>query len=110
MIYLAKPTSIFRFRNGATTAGHSNRVFAVKWHPVDANIALSGGWDNTIQASSASDLDSQSHVCKFVWSRITVVDTIKYRYPRPKKFANINFNLSGRSQLAKWNVKVFLLI
>jgi hypothetical protein len=36
-------------RNGVTTAGHTNRVFAVKWHPSDINITLSGGWDNTIQ-------------------------------------------------------------
>lgn len=38
-------------RNGVTTVGHTNRVFAVKWHPSDINITLSGGWDNTIQVS-----------------------------------------------------------
>lgn len=30
-------------------AGHSNRVFTVKWHPTDTNILVSGGWDNTVQ-------------------------------------------------------------
>jgi COMPASS component SWD3 len=29
--------------------GHSNRVFAVKFHPTDSNVLLSGGWDRTIQ-------------------------------------------------------------
>ena len=31
------------------TAGHSNRIFSVKFHPEDENLLLSGGWDNTIQ-------------------------------------------------------------
>jgi len=30
-------------------AGHSNRIFALKWHPTDPNCVVSGGWDNTIQ-------------------------------------------------------------
>eukprot|EP00002_Diphylleia_rotans_P039847 TRINITY_DN9346_c0_g1_i1.p1 TRINITY_DN9346_c0_g1~~TRINITY_DN9346_c0_g1_i1.p1 ORF type:complete len:348 (+),score=62.37 TRINITY_DN9346_c0_g1_i1:52-1095(+) len=30
-------------------AGHSNRIFSLKYHPMDNNIILSGGWDNTIQ-------------------------------------------------------------
>ncbi|GMH82792.1 hypothetical protein TrST_g4742 [Triparma strigata] len=29
--------------------GHSNRVFAVKFHHNDPNVLISGGWDNTIQ-------------------------------------------------------------
>ena len=29
--------------------GHSNRIFALKFHPQDPNILLSGGWDHTIQ-------------------------------------------------------------
>ena len=32
-----------------SSAGHSNRVFSVKFHPEDPNVLLSGGWDNTIQ-------------------------------------------------------------
>lgn len=34
---------------GTTTAGHSNRIFSMKFHPEDENIIVSGGWDNTIQ-------------------------------------------------------------
>ena len=30
-------------------AGHSNRIFALKWHPTEPNCLVSGGWDNTIQ-------------------------------------------------------------
>lgn len=31
------------------SAGHSNRIFSVKFHPTDSNILVSGGWDDTIQ-------------------------------------------------------------
>mmetsp|Transcript_20735 Transcript_20735/g.73222 ORF Transcript_20735/g.73222 Transcript_20735/m.73222 type:complete len:289 (-) Transcript_20735:248-1114(-) len=31
------------------TAGHSNRVFALKFNPRDPNMMLSAGWDNTVQ-------------------------------------------------------------
>ena len=30
------------------TPGHSNRIFAVKFHPVETNILVSGGWDNIL--------------------------------------------------------------
>eukprot|EP00002_Diphylleia_rotans_P009664 TRINITY_DN20033_c0_g1_i1.p1 TRINITY_DN20033_c0_g1~~TRINITY_DN20033_c0_g1_i1.p1 ORF type:complete len:351 (-),score=49.81 TRINITY_DN20033_c0_g1_i1:270-1322(-) len=30
-------------------SGHSNRVFTLKYHPMDYNVILTGGWDNTIQ-------------------------------------------------------------
>jgi len=30
-------------------AGHSNRIFAARFHPGDPNLIVSGGWDNTIQ-------------------------------------------------------------
>ncbi|TPX68243.1 hypothetical protein SpCBS45565_g03291 [Spizellomyces sp. 'palustris'] len=33
----------------AETAGHSNRIFSVKFHPTDPHCLISGGWDNTIQ-------------------------------------------------------------
>eukprot|EP00052_Salpingoeca_macrocollata_P010025 m.78582 g.78582 ORF g.78582 m.78582 type:complete len:331 (+) comp17366_c0_seq3:48-1040(+) len=29
--------------------GHTNRVFALAYHPTDENIAVSGGWDKTVQ-------------------------------------------------------------
>lgn len=28
--------------------GHSNKIFAVKYHPDDSNVFLSGGWDNFV--------------------------------------------------------------
>lgn len=31
------------------TAGHSNRIFSLKYHPQLPHIILSGGWDNTVQ-------------------------------------------------------------
>ncbi|CAD7956116.1 unnamed protein product [Amoebophrya sp. A120] len=31
------------------TAGHSNRVFSVKFHPSNPNLIVSAGWDNTVQ-------------------------------------------------------------
>jgi len=31
------------------TAGHSNRVFSLKFHPESPNVIVSGGWDNTAQ-------------------------------------------------------------
>ncbi|KAJ3019584.1 UNVERIFIED_CONTAM: hypothetical protein HDU68_010596 [Siphonaria sp. JEL0065] len=34
---------------GDITAGHSSRVFSVRFHPTDRNILISGGWDNTLQ-------------------------------------------------------------
>ncbi|KAI5058261.1 hypothetical protein GOP47_0026949 [Adiantum capillus-veneris] len=35
--------------NGSSTAGHTNRVFALKWASIDTNVLISGGWDKTIQ-------------------------------------------------------------
>ena len=32
-----------------TTQGHSDRIYALRFHPDDANLLLSGGWDNTVQ-------------------------------------------------------------
>ncbi|GKT16898.1 WD domain G-beta repeat, partial [Aduncisulcus paluster] len=31
------------------TAGHSNRIFSVKFHPDDSNMVLSAGWDKSVQ-------------------------------------------------------------
>jgi WD40 repeat protein len=33
----------------ASAAGHSNRIFCVRWHPTNAKTLISGGWDSTIQ-------------------------------------------------------------
>jgi COMPASS component SWD3 len=37
------------YSHGTLTAGHSNRVFSVKFSPADENVIVSGGWDNTLQ-------------------------------------------------------------
>eukprot|EP01006_Ploeotia_vitrea_P038492 TRINITY_DN66241_c12_g1_i1.p1 TRINITY_DN66241_c12_g1~~TRINITY_DN66241_c12_g1_i1.p1 ORF type:complete len:391 (+),score=-17.72 TRINITY_DN66241_c12_g1_i1:69-1241(+) len=29
--------------------GHSNRIFACKFHPIDVNTIITGGWDRTLQ-------------------------------------------------------------
>lgn len=34
---------------GQESAGHSNRIFSLKFYDNDPNIILSGGWDNTVQ-------------------------------------------------------------
>ncbi len=34
---------------GSVKQGHSNRVFSLKFNPLDENLLLSGGWDNTVQ-------------------------------------------------------------
>ncbi|KAG8469846.1 hypothetical protein KFE25_006301 [Diacronema lutheri] len=34
---------------GKKHAGHSNRVFSLRFHPTDEHMLLSAGWDNTIQ-------------------------------------------------------------
>ena len=33
---------------GKYLPGHASRIFSVKFHPLDENILISGGWDKTI--------------------------------------------------------------
>ena len=33
---------------GKNLPGHSNRIFALKFHPSEPNIIISGGWDKTV--------------------------------------------------------------
>ena len=42
-----KPQPLRRY--GRNKAGHSNRVFSVKFSQDDDNVVLSAGWDNTVQ-------------------------------------------------------------
>lgn len=37
------------FGHDRGASGHSNRVYALRFHPTDGNTLVSGGWDNTIQ-------------------------------------------------------------
>eukprot|EP00668_Euglena_longa_P029500 GGOE01036851.1.p1 GENE.GGOE01036851.1~~GGOE01036851.1.p1 ORF type:complete len:378 (+),score=114.62 GGOE01036851.1:36-1169(+) len=39
----------FRSDDLEGTTGHSNRIYAVKWHNEDPNVLLSGGWDRTVR-------------------------------------------------------------
>ena len=40
---------VLRMKENGELCGHSNRVFACKFDPMDNNRIASGGWDNTIQ-------------------------------------------------------------
>ena len=57
--------------------GHMSRVYALKFHPSDTKILLSGGWDDTVQFWDTR----QRHSIRYV--------TIEY------KFVIVNY--SGRS-------------
>jgi WD40 repeat protein len=37
-------------------AGHSSRVFCVRWNPRDPDVLVSGGWDKTVQVWSRTAL------------------------------------------------------
>ena len=41
-------TLIDSLTGGGGSPGHSNRIFSVKYNPDDANMLVSGGWDNTV--------------------------------------------------------------
>jgi hypothetical protein len=38
--------------DGDVTAGHANRVFALKFSKENPNVLISGGWDSTIQVDA----------------------------------------------------------
>ena len=38
-----------KMKENGELCGHSNRVFCVKFDPVNQNMLASGGWDNTVQ-------------------------------------------------------------
>ena len=48
------------------TAGHSNRVFSLKYHPDDPNIILSGGWDNTVPWQMSGERERQLLIILFL--------------------------------------------
>mmetsp|Transcript_18932 Transcript_18932/g.13739 ORF Transcript_18932/g.13739 Transcript_18932/m.13739 type:complete len:100 (-) Transcript_18932:431-730(-) len=43
-----KKTTIGAIKDSFTMASHSNRVSCVKFHPTDANLLITGGWDNNL--------------------------------------------------------------
>lgn len=46
------------------TAGHSNRVFSLKFHPLHPNLLISGGWDNTAQIWDTR----RGHAVRSLWN------------------------------------------
>jgi WD40 repeat protein len=57
-----------------TTAGHSNRVFALKYHPEHPHILLSGGWDNTVQMWDTR----KGHSVKSLWNCYLCGDSVDF--------------------------------
>ncbi|XP_043939447.1 uncharacterized WD repeat-containing protein alr2800-like [Protopterus annectens] len=51
------------------TSGHSRRIFALKFHPVECHIFLTGGWDNSVKiwdrrvARAARSVINGPHIC-----------------------------------------------
>mmetsp|Transcript_96748 Transcript_96748/g.167945 ORF Transcript_96748/g.167945 Transcript_96748/m.167945 type:complete len:359 (-) Transcript_96748:91-1167(-) len=57
-----------------TTAGHSNRVFSLKYHPQHPNILLSGGWDNTVQIWDTR----RGHSVRALWGCYLCGDSVDF--------------------------------
>jgi len=56
------------------TAGHSNRVFSLKYHPQQPNILLSGGWDNTVQIWDTR----MGHSIRSIWNCYLCGDSVDF--------------------------------
>lgn len=56
------------------TAGHSNRVFSLKYHPTQPNIILSGGWDNTVQIWDTR----RGHSVRSIWNCYLCGDSVDF--------------------------------
>jgi WD40 repeat protein len=50
-LYDANTGQLVRAFDNTGRHGHTNRIYALQWHPRDAHTLLSGGWDNTVQMS-----------------------------------------------------------
>jgi len=57
-----------------STAGHSNRVFSLKYHPEHPNIMLSGGWDNTVQIWDTR----KGHSVASIWNCYLCGDSVDF--------------------------------
>merc|ERR1719198_1398177 len=57
-----------------STAGHSNRVFSLKYHPEHPNIILSGGWDNTVQIWDTR----RGHSVRSLWNCYLCGDAVDF--------------------------------
>lgn len=49
LVQTLAPGHVHAYDSRRGTTGHSNRVYALRYHPLDGNVIVSGGWDNTIQ-------------------------------------------------------------
>eukprot|EP00413_Alexandrium_margalefii_P028655 CAMPEP_0204569132 /NCGR_PEP_ID=MMETSP0661-20131031/37577_1 /ASSEMBLY_ACC=CAM_ASM_000606 /TAXON_ID=109239 /ORGANISM="Alexandrium margalefi, Strain AMGDE01CS-322" /LENGTH=356 /DNA_ID=CAMNT_0051577213 /DNA_START=68 /DNA_END=1135 /DNA_ORIENTATION=+ len=56
------------------TAGHSNRIFSLKYHPTEPNIVLSGGWDNTVQIWDTR----RGHSVRSLWNCYLCGDAVDF--------------------------------
>mmetsp|Transcript_31638 Transcript_31638/g.80273 ORF Transcript_31638/g.80273 Transcript_31638/m.80273 type:complete len:365 (-) Transcript_31638:157-1251(-) len=56
------------------TAGHSNRVFSLKYHPQHPHILLSGGWDNTVQVWDTR----RGHSVRSLWNCYLCGDSVDF--------------------------------
>lgn len=56
------------------TAGHSNRIFSLKYHPTEPNIILSGGWDNTVQIWDTR----RGHSVRSLWNCYLCGDAVDF--------------------------------
>ena len=65
----------FFFRQGvfAPEAGHGRKVFAVRFHPFDDNIFLTGGWDRCIKVCTESEL---VHLFVTISNRFSIFDLL----------------------------------
>lgn len=52
---------VVAYRLAQVTAGHSNRVFSLKFNHKDENVVISGGWDNTIQVRRPAHTHMRIH-------------------------------------------------
>lgn len=56
------------------TAGHSNRVFSLKYHPQHPHIIVSGGWDNTVQVWDTR----RGHSVRSLWNCYLCGDSVDF--------------------------------
>jgi len=56
------------------TAGHSNRIFSLMYHPYEPNLILSGGWDNTVQVWDTR----RGHSIRSLWNCYICGDSVGF--------------------------------
>lgn len=56
--------------------GHSNRIFSLKFNPLEANMLISGGWDNTLQVY---DIRNKGPVAAIFGPHICGGDALDFR-------------------------------